>query len=342
MSTRGAPDSWLGASGEWGLTKHKHRELCDELSDHMSEMARVESHGSAQDAKDTLATPKVRRKLAGVHLADQVYATLNRLPNRKEWFELAALGLWYVLIVVSDLAALGAESAAAEFSYGGMVAGDHYLELQRLYQPIGWSAWLLQGIARGGFFASFFYSLWGAWRIGAGVCLARILQLKLIHTLLVIGAFLVIGNRIWESWFNPNLIKTDAPLWLTAPVVLGTALALAVVVLVFSKGRRWVVSLGLVLAGLFLYPSSPALVEQIKTSSPLAVEVITLDCGQKLWKPSTDLELIAERAEMYRESYGRKMVDEADNRLFFDNLVVVGSPGTYWQISPWAKGYSGG
>ncbi len=72
MSTRGAPDSWLGTSGEWGLTRHKHRELCDELNDHVSEMARVESHSAAEDAKETLSQPKVRRKLAGVHLADQV------------------------------------------------------------------------------------------------------------------------------------------------------------------------------------------------------------------------------------------------------------------------------
>ncbi len=318
MSTRGAPDNWLGTSGDWGLTRHKHGELCDELSDHLSEMARVESHGSAQDAKDTLVQPKVRRKLAGVHLADQVYATLNRLPDKQEWRELMWLGVWFVFVLLADYSAFLAEQTFVPDILGNPFSwvntGIQYETPGNIVWPsvVGW---LLQGIARAGFYSQFILSLLRAYKTGWGVLIARVLQLKLIHTVMIFGGAILFRGAFEVRHLMIYAHPVDWPHWLIAPVVVAPVAIAAIAMLYSRKPRLLGLGWGLALAALFLYPGGPTLIEHIRSQRPIAFSRVAGENGERILVVSNDTEKAKSSAVFWETCQNVESVDPIANRL---------------------------
>jgi hypothetical protein len=180
MSAATREASWLGDREDWGLSAARLGELSAELDDHLSCLQADEGLPAVERARVELTKPANRRKLAGPHLTDQVYATLNRWPTQREWRELLFLLACFALILLSDWLASRLYHIMRDYTY----IWGHYEPLppDLVKRIASTTAWLLQGFARAAFFAGFIYTLWRAWRLGWGVLLARILQLKLIHT----------------------------------------------------------------------------------------------------------------------------------------------------------------
>ncbi|HES58641.1 MAG TPA: hypothetical protein ENO21_04345, partial [Firmicutes bacterium] len=305
MSARG---HWLGDAELWGLTPARFGGIRDELDDHVHCVSARDGEKAAAGARNALAQDAARRHLSSVHLADQVYATLNRWPTRREWLEFMWLGVWFALIVLSDWIAGRAESSLWNFwkdlPHDVWWRHDHDFPTP----VIGWTTagWLLQGVARAGFFASLIASLWRAFRTGWGVVIARILQLKLIHTLLVIAATLLIGDRLWHGGGDYSGLKTEWPNWLTAPAILGVLVVAGAILWIASHRRYWHLGLGLVLAGMFLYPGGPYGFERVRVEMPLAFEVHYDSGGRKVIVPETDQYRInLQREKVNKGSYGR-------------------------------------
>jgi len=297
---------------QWGLSPAKLREVQAELNDHVLCLQREEGQPAAHAARERIAKPQTRRALAAPHLADQVYATLNRWPTRREWRELWTLLAWFALILLADRLAAWALPKFGDYRF--MVypplpppsTGNMLVEV---------SAWLLQAVARAGFFTALVLSLVRAWKIGGGVCLARVLQLKLIHTLLVAAALIGLGRFIWTEDFGGFGYTLPWPSWLTAPVILAAGCGLALLAVAMTRGRAWAPALGMTLAAVFMYPGGPIAVYESRITTPLAYT-----WEQHTGQPSTmiletDKAKIAEKAAKIRSyHWSDAEVDEAANR----------------------------
>ena len=210
-----AGQHWLGDVELWGLTPRRFAEIRDELDDHVACTEAREGEAAAAEQRESLAAPKARRRLSATYLADQVYATLNRWPTRREWLEFMWLGVWFVLIVASDWLALHAEDlrSLAQRSRDPSIPWEDFVWPGSALAAT-WGGWLLQGVARAGFFASLIASLWRAYHTGWGVVIARILQLKLIHTVLVVAATMLLGYGLWNSFPYEWGLDSPGPAWL--------------------------------------------------------------------------------------------------------------------------------
>lgn len=312
----------FGTPEDWGLSKHKHAEVQAELSDHLDCLQADEGIPAVEEVKASIEEPATRRKLAGVHLTDQVYATLNRLPTRQEWRELIFLLICYGLILLSDWLALKVHWDFIEYI-------RHVANAPA--QPAVWKvwlvtgAWLLQGCARAAFYAGFAYSLWRAWRLGAGVMLARILQLKLIHTVLVVAAMLMFSRTLSSYYFYGFGYQVPWPAWLTAPVISGAVVLLGLAVLAFSRRRAWAVALGLVLTAVFLYSGGPVQVAETIVSKP----ILSVRNADQIPIPSTDQAEIERRAAKLQESWIDYAVDIPANRMSWTEYYAEPVTGVY-------------
>ncbi|MDQ3024691.1 MAG: hypothetical protein M3R04_09990 [bacterium] len=251
----------LGQPQDWGLTADSFAPLRDELTDHLHCLARESGVTVATESAEKLAAPKSRRKLTATRIADQVYATLHRKPTKREWRELAWLLFWFVVILISDW------MAHRYLEMLGPTPEDrlHSADAIKLQAYMGW---LLQGISRAGFFALFAMTLWHAWRTGSGVFLARILQLKLIHTLLVIAAFYSVGSSVFSHNFVSEGWDSSAPTALTGPVISATLLAIGILLWI-SLRRHWPLALSFVLLAVFLYSGAPVNYEVLEVTKPI-------------------------------------------------------------------------
>jgi len=302
---------------QWGLTPAKLRELKSELDDHLHCLQSEEGRPAAHAARERIGQPRARRALAAPHLSDQVYATLNRWPTRHEWRELATLGIWYALIILSDVLALSAGAAQSSMLNALRKLKPDWSTVYPLHLSLGAeallvSAWLLQALARAGFFVTFAASLWRAWKIGRGVCLARILQLKLIHTLLVVGALLLLGSTLWDYWFEDTSYKVALPTYLTAPYILAIGLLIAVVAVAISRGRAWRTALFAALSAVFMWAGGPVLTESYQLSFPILHDDVMLPNGERLRVPSDDSAKIAKAAQEQLARYDFRRAKDYD------------------------------
>lgn len=299
----------------WGLTPAKHAELTAELQDHVSCLQQDAGAVTADLVQHQLAHPVAIRRLAAPHLANQVYATLNRWPTRHEWRELMTLLAWFVLCLVSDGLAAWALPSFGEYRFMVMPPLPPPTALLITLEV---AAWLLQAVARAGFFVALVLSLLRAWKIGTGVCLARVLQLKLIHTLLMAVALICLGRLIWTDDFWGFGYNQDWPNWLTAQLMLAAMLGLALATLVLTRGRAWAAALGMTLAAVFMYPGGPLAVYETRITQPLAYS-----WQQHPGRPSTivletDKAKIAERAAKVRRWHrlDKSVTVDEDANLF--------------------------
>jgi hypothetical protein len=292
-----ARDRRGGEWEEWGLSAPQLKAMRDELDDHVLCLRGEEGPGIAAVVEGKLAEPRTRRKLAAPHLADQVYATLNRWPTRREWIELAVLLAWFAVIVLSDWLAWYAHGLLLK--YDMYFTETHHPSLRE--QAVQFTAWLLQAAARGGFFASFASSIVRSWRIGAGVCLARVLQLKLLHTILVVSACILLGPKLEFGYFFGHGLVCDIPPWLTTFVISGSLLLVSLVVLFSSRLRAWSLASGLALCALFLFPGGPLPVFQVDVTRPIAVKTRVQVDGSTVLVPDNDRQKIRAAAAHFQE-----------------------------------------
>jgi len=204
-------------------------------------------------------------------------------------------------------------------------------------------SWLLQAVARAGFFASLAVSLWRAWRKGWGVVIARILQLKLIHTTLVVSATMLLGATLWEIYPDFSDMAGWQPTWLTAPVISGVIAAPGVILLLAFNKRAWHFGLGLLLCAFFLYPGGPYLVEECTITEPIVFHRENLPSGKLLVTAENDPEKIAAKAaeRQSRKYYAGYDFDIAANTQRYTERETIHFPyhysssfGSYLRRSP--------
>ena len=297
----------MNPKSDWALSPAKSREIELELADHLACLMSERGAGIALSVKQNLERPAVRRKLSAPHLVDQLATTLHRFPNVAERGELLWLLAWFGLIMVSDTLALVANNAEERIATlptyvsAGMAIDES-------------SIWLMQGIARAGFFSSLAMSLWRAWSLGPGVALARILQLKLIHTLLVLTATLILGERLWESFEMFTGVPTIWPIWLTAPAVSAITVVLSVICWLLLHRRKPGILVGGVLLAAFLYSGGPHLVDVMTVVRPIVSKKEYLADGSIVIRTETDPKKIL-KAVQAREKKGKPFtIDELSSR----------------------------
>lgn len=277
----------LGSHSDWGLTRESFAPLRDELADHLHCLAEdsaasagnpnPEGGGTGVSPVNTveqkLTSPKSRRALTATRIADQVYATLHRWPTKHEWREFGWLLCWYVLMLASDVLSARATAEATHFTM--------YYWTEELVRPnvtsqlILWSAWVLQGIARAGFFTAFGLSLYHAYRVGWGVLISRLLQLKLIHVVLVIAGGLSFSSLLATFvkqhstmamdylWFQPYQYFSG-PGWLTVPLI--SVVLVGVGLLLLLNYRTRALAAATMLLAFFLFPGGPLPSHKIQMS----------------------------------------------------------------------------
>lgn len=310
----------------WGLTPARLGELRAELDDHLLCLQREDGQPAAQAARESVRQPRARRALAAPHLADQVYATLNRRPTRQEWRELYVLLAWFALILLADALAGWALPRFGEYRF--MVSpplpppsvGVILLEV---------AAWLLQAVARAGFFTALVLSLLRAWKIGGGVCLARVLQLKLIHTLLVAAALMGLGRFVWRDDFYGYGYTLAWPSWFIAPVILAAGFILALLALTITRGRAWAPALGIALTILFLYPGGPLAVYKAEVTTPLAYSWNQQTGRASTLVIETDKAIIAQKAAKMRRYKIDAVIDEEANQFTMPQYYLKPALGAY-------------
>ena len=277
-------DSRFGLPDDWGLTPARHREIANELGDHLDCLRGDEGGDKAREAEARLSEPQVRRKLSTAHIADQVVATLQRLPNREERRELGWLLSWFLIVIantwVSDFVNHMQLGGATSVWTNGFFTPP---QADGLSNFLGFSAWLLSAISRAGFISLLVLSMLRAWRTGPGVCIARQLQYKLIHTVLVLGGMLLIRQegmlQAYNSW------NTGLPSWLNH-MTIAALLGLLVLWALAGTGREPVVRVVFcLLLFLFLVPSGPRVEYQDTVLRPIATK---RDTSQKPWVISPD------------------------------------------------------
>jgi hypothetical protein len=319
-------------AGTWGLTAETFGKLQRELSDHVACLSEqpAAAKALATEVERKLAQPRTRRRLTAPYLGDQVYATLNRRPTREEWRELLWLLLWYIGIMVSDgLAMMFQQSSYTVPFRDPLHLIPVIIKLMPLLpdntlhaQLVVTMAWALRAICLGGFFGGLALSLVRAWRSGAGVFIARLLQFKLLHTLLVVGMLLILGEGLWHSSFQPMAQRVELPVAINALTIAIVLLLLALIVLFASRRRAWGLSLGIALTAIFLYSGGPVVMQITDVGTSLGSRTVDYE-GRKYKVPSDDPADIARAVARNRQwakrqlgpsNYGR--MDILNNRFY--------------------------
>jgi len=321
---------WIGQPEDWGLSPTKLQALQAELDDHLNCLQTDEGIPAADQARAAITKPDNRRRLAGPHLTDQVYATLHRLPTRQEWRELIFLLACFGVILLSDWLAIQVNRGWFDLSMERYHAGS-----QAIPPPVSWAglqvaAWLLMAVGRAAFFAGFAYTLWRAWKLGWGVLLARILQLKLIHTVLVVAALLCLGPRMYNAYYDGYGYLLNWPQWLTAPVLLAVGLAAAIAVYLASRRRAWAWSLAVALTAVFLYVGGPLVAVQMQSHQSISYLPVRAADGSTQFVPNNDSAEILERA-----AYCERWLPDVECDVANNQMTI-----TYHDIQPMAGVYA--
>jgi hypothetical protein len=317
----------LGTPQDWGLTDAAFTPLRDELADHLHCLAREDGATSADEAASKLGSAKSRRALTASRIADQVYATLHRKPTREEWRELGWLLFWFVMILISDW------MAHTYVALLGTTSEQRFHD-ERLITIQAFLAWAMQGLTRAGFFTLFALTLWHAWRIGAGVLIARILQLKLVHTVLVIAAFYAVGSYVVDYYRDYLGWIEQPPVIFTAPLISGAILTCGALIWIVSRGRFWSSGLMLVLLAGFLFPGGPLNYKVVDSASPIVWKKETVN-GETVLSPETNPTKVLERKRRlealpgWREQDGERYNFER-NELTFRNTTFPLLWGNYF------------
>ncbi|MBN2082847.1 hypothetical protein JW859_11675 [bacterium] len=320
---------WIGQPEDWGLSPAKLRILQAELDDHLDCLQADEGIPAADRARTEITKPKNRRRLAGPYLTDQVYATLHRWPTRREWRELIFLLSCFGVILVSDWLAIQVSFGWNDLSFERYQAGSQAIPPHLAWVNMEVAAWLLMAVGRAAFFTGFAYTLWRAWRLGWGVLLARILQLKLIHTVLVITAFFCLGPRMYSAYYDGYGYLLNWPQWLTAPVLLAVGLVSAIAVLIASRRRAWAWSLAVALTAVFLYAGGPLTVVEMQSHQSISYLPVRAADGSTQFVPNNDSTEIAERAAYCERWLPNVACDAAHNKMTI----------TYYDIRPLAGAF---
>ncbi|MEZ5336926.1 MAG: hypothetical protein R3F46_01575 [bacterium] len=308
-------DTRFGHPDDWGLSPERHSEIANELSDHLDCLQADEGGDAAKAAEAKLATPRVRRKLSAVHIADQVVATLHRRPSPLELRELGWLLFWFVLVLLSTWASgfVNSQILPGSFSLFSLNGDVTPRVMPVALQVAAVCAWLLSGVSRAGFLALLLLSMLRAWRRGPGVCIARLLQYKLLHTVLVLGGMLLI--RDVDFWHAYNSWYTAWPLWLNHLSLAGLLLLCGLTIALLPMPEK-AVKLGFImLLLLFLVPSGPYIQFQDTTEHPIAYKV-TSGLNERIVEPD-DSPLAVERflEKVPTSLSGALSVDREGNRM---------------------------
>jgi hypothetical protein len=277
-------DSRFGNPDDWGLSPARHSEIASELGDHLDCLQADEGRGRAHEAEARLATAKVRRKLSSAHIADQVVATLHRKPNRREWRELGWLMFWFAIVLCGDaIAGYCAELAHASSALRWQ-AGAKAPE----FTPLALAAWLLLGLSRAMFFYILGRGVLDAWKRGWGVFMARLLQYKLIHTVMVLGGVLIlerfVSNR--TGWGMLGIMDGVPPLLTSACAFV--LLAMFTAGCLVPKLRQSGAPVICLLLLLFLYPTGPASGRRVDVAMPFPGMQISEDANYRYYGAETD------------------------------------------------------
>ncbi|MEZ5336925.1 MAG: hypothetical protein R3F46_01570 [bacterium] len=284
-------DTRFGHPDDWGLSPERHSEIANELSDHLDCLQADEGSDAAQAAEAKLATPRVRRKLSAVHIADQVVATLHRRPNRAEWRELGWLLFWFVLALLGDWLAGYLQGISREFSRSMFNPGA----LPNQFSPLAISCWLLLAISRGMFFHVLARGVLDAWRLGMGVLIARLLQYKLIHTLILFAGLMLLEPQLSEYGYSSVSGRLDGVFaWIT--VMLGGVMLAGIIAgYVIPGWRRAGIPAMLSLVLIFLWTTGPAAMRRVDITQPYPVQVVREDSETIYLGVVTDLGLIEQK-----------------------------------------------
>ena len=231
------------------LSKELRREIELEIADHIGCASNAAS-SNVNSIRHHLTSPAVLRKLSAPHLADQVASTLWRLPDKQELRYLMWLLIWFLLVLLADFIA-GTRETPSYINYRNMrnAFNDEFVNQTAI-------AWLLSGIARAGFFVQFIATIAVAYKIGTGVMIARLIQLKLVHTLLVLLGYYLLPLEHYYAWRGWHTEWQHG--WLLNGVILTLFLVpAAILLLIVFKRKLWTASVFLLLLWVFLYQGAP-------------------------------------------------------------------------------------
>ena len=225
----------------------------DELADHIACAEEVQTDSSpapdtskaanpAGAIRERLARPSILRRLASPHIVDQVSHTLTRKPTRAEWREFAWLLFWFALVYASDLIAVSRSFTASYRDASGWVyvPFNNEARIPENYDLLAITvvAWLLSAVARAGFFVQFGLTFAHAYRSGFGVMVARLIQLKLLHTILVTLAFAFLPSGGGSDWELYQLWEWKPGAVVNAWTVLAVFAASIAVLIIIDKYLR--------------------------------------------------------------------------------------------------------
>ncbi|MEP0814218.1 MAG: hypothetical protein HRF49_06080 [bacterium] len=234
------------------LSPALRREIEAEIADHAA-CAESRALGGGKEIASRLASPKSRRALAAPHVTDQVISTLTRWPSRAEWREFAWLVFWYAVVFLADWL-----SSCIDYDPMGWRYHSRRIPFDSGYViDLYVAAWLLSAIGRAGFFIQFGLTLVHAFRRGAGVLVARLIQLKLIHTILVAAGFVALTGRTLDEFWLPILWEWKPGMFVNQWTVAALG-AVALVLLVLPSARRLRIAAAFaLLLSIFLIQGAP-------------------------------------------------------------------------------------
>ncbi len=324
-------DTRFGHPDDWGLSPQRHSEIANELSDHLDCLQADQGGEVAKAAEEKLAEPKVRRRLTAAHIADQVVATLHRWPSRSEWRELGWLLFWFVMVFVAEFVTVDYQSLAIDAWRDGWRGFDANPDTTSLAML----SWLLLAASRGMFFLVLAKGVRDAWQRGWGVLIARLLQYKLIHTLMVTAGV------AWLSQIDYSLVGRismpsmhSIPTWLL-PLLAGLLLLLSAALAMQPGMRRQAAWLAPLAVLFFLLPTAPTNLVRIDIRQPLPTELDHEDATHRFYRPVEGREAILLKMQGYLRSNGRLPNGWSleDPYLKFIDHEIVGPPlnAAWWE-----------
>ncbi|MCB1216374.1 hypothetical protein KDL44_03225 [bacterium] len=271
-------DTRFGHPDDWGLSPERHSEIANELSDHLDCLQADEGSDAASATEEKLSEPRVRRKLSAAHIADQVVATLHRRPNHAEWRELGWLLFWFVFVMLGDYLN-GIANELCPQPWSGEAGSVPLGQLSVL-------AWLILGVSRTGFLVSLAMGCHAAWRRGAGVLLARLIQYKLIHTVVVVAGLLLINQGFHEAMGNIYFAGLPQMQLHARSIACGVWLGSILLCAVFLKRQRWQLALAGAIGTAMLYATGPGQGHFETISRPFpVVRIVKADGSNALVTP---------------------------------------------------------
>ncbi len=243
------------------LSDKLKREIELEIEDHVGCASKSESN-FANEIRARLDSHTVLRKLAAPFVRDQVVNTLWSKPGKSEIRSLVWLFAWLILVILSDWIA----GMRDWTGYWKFETERHALEELLVNQTA--LAWFLSAFARAGFFTQFAITLVEAYRKGLGVMLAKIIQLKVIHTLLVICGYYLVP--ISYTFRGEGVLLTEWPIgkYFGGIVLSAVIILVSAILLIVSRKRLWAICAFLLMILAFLYQGAP----QIAVKNKLVFE----------------------------------------------------------------------